>query len=61
MAKLITYFQEVKSEMGRVSWPTKKQTAQYTLAVVLMSVAIAAYLGSLDSIFGWILNKVLLR
>ena len=61
MSKLVAFLQDVKSEMGRVSWPTKKQTAQYTIAVVLMSIAVAIYLGGLDSIFGWILNKLLLR
>jgi preprotein translocase subunit SecE len=61
MAKLIEFLKDVKTELSRVSWPTKKQTAQYTVVVILMSLAVAAFLTAWDSIFGFILNKLLLK
>ena len=61
MAKLITFLRDVKIELARVSWPTRKQTIQYTLAVIVMSLAVAAFLGAWDSIFGFVLNRVLLK
>jgi preprotein translocase subunit SecE len=61
MAKLTEFLRDVKIELGHVSWPTKKQTFQYTVVVILMSVAVAAFLGAWDAIFGFILNKLLLR
>ncbi len=61
MAKLTEFLKDVKTELGRVSWPTKKQTAQYTAVVILMSLAVAAFLTAWDSIFGFILNKLLLK
>ena len=61
MAKLTEFLKDVKTELGRVSWPTKKQTAQYTVVVILMSLAIAAFLTAWDSIFGFILNKLILK
>jgi preprotein translocase subunit SecE len=61
MAKITEFLRDVKIELGRVSWPTKKQTAQYTAVVILMSLAVAVFLASWDSIFGFILNKLLLR
>ena len=61
MAKLTEFLKDVKIELGRVSWPTKKQTAQYTVVVILMSLAIAMFLTAWDSIFRFILNKLLLK
>jgi preprotein translocase subunit SecE len=61
MAKLTEFLKDVKIELGRVSWPTKKQTAQYTVVVILMSLAIAMFLTAWDSIFRFILDKLLLK
>jgi preprotein translocase subunit SecE len=61
MSKITEFLRDVKIELGRVSWPTKKQTTQYTMVVILMSLAVAAFLASWDAIFGFILNKFLLR
>jgi preprotein translocase subunit SecE len=61
MAKITEFLKDVKIELGRVSWPTKKQTIQYTAIVILMSFIIAVFLASWDSIFSFILNRVLLK
>jgi len=55
--KIVTFFQEVKMEMKKVNWPTKKETIRYTLIVIAISIAVAIYLGGLDFIFTTILNK----
>lgn len=62
MDKIINYIKEVVAEAKIVTWPTKKQTMYFTLAVLLVSVIIAYYLGLLDYLFsqglGWLLlNK----
>ncbi|OGN07871.1 MAG: preprotein translocase subunit SecE [Candidatus Yanofskybacteria bacterium RIFCSPHIGHO2_01_FULL_45_42] len=61
MEKLITFLKEVKIELAKVSWPNRKQTVQYTLVVIGISLFIAFYLGALDAVFGYILQKFLLR
>lgn len=61
MSKLAEFLRDVKTELGRVSWPTKKQTVQYTVVVIIMSLAVAAFLTAWDSVFGFILNKLLLK
>jgi len=61
MDKITEFLRDVKIELGRVSWPTKKQTVQYTVVVIMMSVAVAAFLAAWDSIFGFVLNRMLLR
>jgi preprotein translocase subunit SecE len=38
-------------EMKKVTWPTKKETYNFTALVVVVSVATAAYLGVFDFIF----------
>lgn len=61
MSKLAAFLRDVKVEMARVSWPTRKQTTQYTVAVIVMSVLVALFLGGLDELFGFVLNKILIR
>lgn len=61
MDKLITFLKEVRIELAKVTWPTRKQTVQYTLVVIGLSLFIAVYLGALDALFGYILQKFLLK
>ena len=56
--KIVIFFQEVKMEIKKVNWPTKKETIRYTLIVIGISIAVAIYLGGLDFIFTTILNKL---
>ena len=51
MNKTITFLKEVKAEAGNVTWPSRKQTIYFTLAVLIVSVFIAYYLGLFDKIF----------
>ena len=57
--KLIDYMKRSRLEMKQVTWPTRAQTIRYTILVVLISVAIAAYLGILDFAFTSILKVIL--
>jgi len=58
--KIISFLKEVRLEMKKVNWPTRKETIKYTLIVIGVSVAVATFLGSLDFIFTTILNKFIL-
>lgn len=49
--KIKKFFQEVKVEMKKVNWPTKKETAKYTVIVLGTTIAVAVYLGALDFLF----------
>jgi len=61
MAKVIQFLKEVKHELLKVSWPTKSQIIHYTMVVIAISLAVAAFLGLLDFIFEWILNKFVIN
>jgi len=56
MNNIITFFKEAKVEMTKVNWPSKKQTVNYTLIVIGLSLSVAAFLGSLDYLFSQILK-----
>ena len=61
MNKVIQFFLEAKAEMLKVNWPTRKQTMNYTLLVVAVSVVVAAFLGGLDWIFSYILKTFIIK
>lgn len=59
MSKLANYVQGSIQEMKKVTWPTRKETQNYTLLVVGISLAVAAFLGILDFLFTYILEFVI--
>jgi len=57
--RLIDYIKASVEEMKKVTWPTKKETYNYTLLVIGLSLAVAAFLGALDYFFNWLLGLVI--
>ncbi len=55
--KAMGFLKEVRVELKRVTWPTRQQTIKYTLMVIGLSLAVAAFLGGLDFLFTWLLNE----
>lgn len=51
MNKLTNYVKESVDEMKKVTWPTKKETYNYTLLVIGLSIGVALFLGAWDLIF----------
>ena len=58
--KIITFLKEVKLEIRKVNWPTRQQTVRYTLIILGISFAVAAFLGGLDFFFTMLLDKFIL-
>lgn len=56
MTSLGRYIKETRGELNHVSWPTRRQAVLYTLAVVAISIVVAAYLGGLDWVFARLLE-----
>lgn len=48
MNKLTQYFKESRQEMKKVVWPSKKETINYTLAVILISLGLAVFFAVVD-------------
>jgi preprotein translocase subunit SecE len=61
LAKIQNYIQGSVEEMKKVSWPTRKETYNYTLLVIGISAGMAAFLGLLDYIFTKALELIISR
>ena len=59
--KITQFIKEVRYELAKVSWPTRNQIIQYTAIVVVLSLVMALFLGLLDFVFEWLLNKFIIR
>ncbi len=57
--KANTYMNEVAIEMSRVTWPTVPDTQKATVVVIVMVLISGVFLGGLDAIMTWILQKIL--
>ena len=44
------FLSEVRNEMGRVTWPSRKEVYATTIVVILFSVAMGIYLWGVDQI-----------
>lgn len=61
MDRFISFLKDVKTELSKVSWPTKQETVQYTLLVIGLSLAIAIFLGGVDFVLQWLLNTFIIK
>jgi preprotein translocase subunit SecE len=57
--KIFSFFKEVKLEMKKVNWPSKREVFKNTLIVLGVSLALAVFLGGLDFLFSILLNKLI--
>jgi preprotein translocase subunit SecE len=55
------YIKETKAEMKHVSWPTRKQTMQYTMAVIGFSIITALMLFAFDQIYLFLIKTFILK
>ncbi|MEK7640538.1 MAG: preprotein translocase subunit SecE [Patescibacteria group bacterium] len=58
-SKVQTFWQEARQEFIRVNWPTFSETMRLTMIVIVFSVAVAMLLGVLDTIFTFLLGKII--
>tara|TARA_Y100001970_G_C13626266_1_gene551962 strand:+ start:62 stop:253 length:192 start_codon:yes stop_codon:yes gene_type:complete len=59
MKNPLKFFQDVKQEAFKVSWPTGKETIQGTLMVVAMAIIASIFFLLLDQFFKFLLDIVL--
>ena len=48
--RLMTFFQEVKAELQKTSWPTQKEVRNTTIVVIVFVLVCAAYLFVVDRV-----------
>ena len=57
--KVSGFFQEFKTEMKKVTWPGRKDTASSTVVVIVTVLIIVGFLGLVDFALGKIVHSVL--
>ena len=53
------FLEEVKIEMGKVTWPTRKETIATSWVVIAIIVLISLYLGACDLILAKLIRIIL--
>ncbi|MGC9468967.1 MAG: preprotein translocase subunit SecE [Anaerolineae bacterium] len=56
---ILTYLRSVRAEVRKVRWPTLEQGWAMTKIVLVVTFAMALFLGVLDFAFGWLLGRVI--
>ncbi|MBI4709481.1 MAG: preprotein translocase subunit SecE [Candidatus Portnoybacteria bacterium] len=60
-SKITNFLKEVRTEMKKVTWPTRQDTIRYTLIVIGVSLGVAIFLGGLDFLFSFLMTRFLIR
>ena len=48
---IIQYLKETRAELRKVTWPTRDETINLTVVVLVVTLGMAAFLGVLDYVF----------
>ena len=54
-----TYLKDTRAEFKHVKWPTRSQAIWYSVAVIIISIVMAYFLGAFDFLFQSGLSKLL--
>jgi preprotein translocase subunit SecE len=57
--RLATFFQEVKAELQKTSWPTRKEVRNTTIVVIVFVLVCAGYLFVVDHILQGGMEKLI--
>ena len=52
------FAQDVIAELRKVTWPTLAETRYLTIVVAVVALAVGAFLGGVDLLFGWIIERL---
>jgi len=53
------FLRQSRDEMKQVTWPTRRQTARFTLIVIGITVTAGLYLGTLDYLFTQLMGLII--
>jgi preprotein translocase subunit SecE len=56
-----SWFEDVVSELKKVTWPTRDETVYLTTVVVIVALIVGMLLGTIDIFFNWLIEHLLLR
>ena len=59
MTRIRRYFDEVWSELRKVSWPTREHVRNLTVLVFAISLVVGIYISILDAFFQTVIDQLL--
>jgi preprotein translocase subunit SecE len=59
--KILIFLKEVRLEIKKINWPTRKEVVKYSLIVIGVSLAVAFFLGGVDFLIQEILRRFILK
>ena len=61
MRAVSNFFSEVKTELSKVTWPSRDEVVKLTLTVFLVSGILGAYVGGFDYLFTKLLTVIVTK
>ena len=58
MATPVQFFEETRSELQKVTWPSRNEVTRLTMVVIAVSVLVGLYIGGLDFVFTKLLQFI---
>jgi preprotein translocase subunit SecE len=56
---IVEFLNDVKSELKKVSFPTRHETVGSTTVVIVFCIIMSLYLSVVDAFLGWLVGKVI--
>jgi preprotein translocase subunit SecE len=56
--RIVTYFNETRTELKKVTWPSREELNQSTRVVILATFLVTVFIGIVDQILSRIINLV---
>ena len=53
------FMRQVRSEASKVVWPSRQETVRTAIFVAIMMTILAIFFLGIDTLFGWIVSKLL--
>lgn len=61
MQGITKYFSEARTELSKVSWPTRRQAVKLTIALIIFCAVVGAFIGVVDYFFRQGLERLILK
>lgn len=58
-SSIVEFLNDVKTEVKKVSFPTRQETIGSTTVVIIFCVIMSLYLSIVDAFLGWLVGRVI--
>jgi len=58
MNKIKEFFEGVRKEMKKVSWPTQKELVDNTIITIVFSIILSAFIFGIDQVYSTVLEAI---